>query len=403
MKLSREETEKYLEDRRQKGFTVIQVMVLHDVKNAVNFYGDSALIHHEVDKPLTTAGNSVDDPMQYDYWDHMDYVIGLAREKGLYMALVPVWGSNVKNGSVNRQQARKYALWLSERYKDMTHIIWMNGGDIKGSDSTSIWNEIGSAIRENGSGQLITFHPFGRTRSSMWFHDEAWLDFNMFQSGHRRYDQDTLGFCYGEDNWKYVKDDYCMEPAKPTLDGEPSYEGIPQGLHDTTQPYWTDSDIRRYAYWSIFAGACGFTYGHNAIMQFHKISDAKSSYGVKETWDAALNAPGATGMKYLKQIILSRSYFDRVPAPELIAGRQGKGYDYLAATKGDNYAFIYTCNGSTMKIDLRKMKMKRIRISWFNPRSGIFDPIGTFEGTGIKDFDPPGKKATGNDWVLVLE
>lgn len=65
----------------------------------------------------------------------------------------------------------------------------------------------------------------------------------------------------------------------------------------------------------------------------------------------------------LKQIILSKSYFDRVPAPELIAGIQGEGYDYLAATKGGNYAFIYTCNGNPMKIDLGKMNMKRIRIS----------------------------------------
>jgi len=82
---------------------------------------------------------------------------------------------------------------------------------------------------------------------------------------------------------------------------------------------------------------------------------------------------------------------------------QGGGYDYLAVTKGDHNAFIYTCNGSIMKIDLGKMKMKRITISWFNPRSGMFNPIGTFEGTGIKAFDPPGEKAAGNDWVLVLE
>jgi hypothetical protein len=27
--------------------------------------------------------------------------------------------------------------------------------------------------------------------------------------------------------------------------------------------------VRRYAYWSVFAGSCGHTYGHNAIMQFY--------------------------------------------------------------------------------------------------------------------------------------
>jgi hypothetical protein len=51
-------------------------------------------------------------------------------------------------------------------------------------------------------------------------HDMAWLDFNMFQSGLRRYDQDTLGLRYGEDNWKYMVADYNKTPVKPSLDGE---------------------------------------------------------------------------------------------------------------------------------------------------------------------------------------
>ncbi|OFY65069.1 MAG: hypothetical protein A2Y71_15450 [Bacteroidetes bacterium RBG_13_42_15] len=63
----------------------------------VNIYGDSALICHDVSRPLTTNGNSFDDPIQYDFWDHVDYLIDLARENGLYMTLIPVRGSNVRN------------------------------------------------------------------------------------------------------------------------------------------------------------------------------------------------------------------------------------------------------------------------------------------------------------------
>jgi hypothetical protein len=402
-KLSREDVEKYFEDRRQKGFNVIQVMVLQNVKKAVNVYGDSALIDKDIARPFTTTGNSFYNPEQYDYWDHIDYLINLAREKGLYIALVPLWGSNVRNGSITREKAEIYARWLAGRYKDKSNVIWINGGDIKGSDSTAIWQTIGSALRQISPGQLITFHPFGRTQSSEWFHNETWLDFNMFQSGHRRYDQDTLGLCYGEDNWKYVVNDYDKIPIKPTLDGEPSYEGIPQGLHDPTQPYWSDSDVRRYAYWSVFAGSCGFTYGNNAIMQFHKDGDPESAYGVREDWDVALNAPGASQMRYLKELMLSGSYFDRIPAQDLIAGKQGERYDYLVATKGRDYAFIYTCNGSTMNINLERMQLTRIKASWYNPRNGEFTKIDTYEAKGIITFDPPGEKADGNDWVLILD
>jgi hypothetical protein len=402
-KLTREEAEKYLEDRKQKGFNVIQVMVLHNVLKAVNIYGDSALISNEIDRPNITPGNSPDDPTQYDYWDNVDYIVDLAAEKGLYLALVPVWGSNVKSGHVSIDQADRYAEWLSKRYKDHKNIIWMNGGDVKGSDSTAIWNKIGSVIRKNCPSNLITFHPFGRTQSSEWFHNEAWLDFNMFQSGHRRYDQDTSGLAYGEDNWKYMNDDYNKTPVKPSLDGEPSYEAIPQGLHDPSQPYWTDSDVRRYAYWSVFAGGCGFTYGHNAIMQFRKRDNTLPSYGAREYWDEALNAAGASQMIHLKNLMMSKPYFERVPAPGIIAGRNGEKYDYLAATMGKDYAFIYTSNGRGVNINCQKIGWNGYKASWYNPRDGKYEPVMTFNSVGIVKFDPPGKRGNGNDWVLVLE
>src|SRR5689334_12378924 len=114
-KLTREEAEKYLEDRREKGFTVIQVMVLHSLA-AVNVYGDSALVKRSVAHPLTIKHDSVHDH-KYDYWDNVDYIVDLAAKKGLYMAMVPVWGTNVKSGWVSREDAKTYATWLAHRYK----------------------------------------------------------------------------------------------------------------------------------------------------------------------------------------------------------------------------------------------------------------------------------------------
>jgi hypothetical protein len=403
IKLTREEAEKYLEDRKMKGFNVIQVMVLHDIKKAVNVYGDTALVNNRIDMPRVTPGSSFDDPAQYDFWDHIDYIISLAASKGIYMALVPVWGSNVRSGQVSREQAEKYAAWIAGRYHNMNNVIWLNGGDVKGSDSTEIWKTIGRTIRQVNKDQLITYHPFGRTQSSVWFHNEPWLDMNMFQSGHRRYDQDTTDLAYGEDNWKYVNSDYSLLPAKPTLDGEPSYEGIPQGLHDTTQPYWTDSDVRRYAYWSVFAGGCGFTYGHNAVMQFYKPSDRNPSYGAKIYWDVAINAPGSSQMKYLKKLLLSKPYFERVPSQDMLASAKGDRYDFIAITKGNDYLFAYTCNGSEFSLETGKLPWKRFMASWYDPRNGSKRVIGTNEEKDFTTFDPPGDKLLGNDWVLVLE
>ena len=92
-------------------------------------------------------------------------------------------------------------------------------------------------------------------------------------SGHRRYGQRngdgdyTIKENTEEDNWRYVDASQQMTPLKPVLDGEPSYEDIPQGLHDFSAPRWQDYDVRRYAYWSVFAGSFGHTYGHNSIIR----------------------------------------------------------------------------------------------------------------------------------------
>jgi hypothetical protein len=91
---------------------------------------------------------------------------------------------------------------------------------------------------------------------------------------------------------------------KPVLDGEPSYEDIPQGLHDFSAPRWQDYDVRRYAYWSVFAGSCGHTYGHNSIMQFMR-PGVLGSFGAEKAWWDAMRDPGYLQMKYLKQLMLS--------------------------------------------------------------------------------------------------
>jgi hypothetical protein len=404
-KLNREEAETYLEDRKQKGFNVIQAMVLHTVP-AVNVYGDSAMINSDIARPLVTEGNSPEDEAAYDYWDHVDFIIDKAAEKGIYMALVPVWGSPVKDGKVSPEQAKIYAAFLAERWKDRSNIIWLNGGDIKGSDSIAVWQEIGNTINEIATNHLITYHPRGRTASSDWFHNEPWLDFNMVQSGHRRYDQDTSKNevkHYGEDNWKFMAVDWNLSPVKPTIDGEPSYEGIPHGLHDINEPRWKDADVRRYGYWSVFAGAFGYTYGQNSVMQMHSKVDTTTAYGSTELWSDAIHAPGAVQMQYLKKLMLSRpDYFERIPDQSLIA-ENGEQYNRLMATRTGSYAFIYNYNGRDMKINMGKIKGDKVKASWFNPRNGEETVIGEVENTGIQTFQPDGGQQDGNDWVLVLE
>jgi hypothetical protein len=403
-KLKREDAEKYLDTRSQQGFNVIQVMVVHGTGD-VNAYGDSALTNKNITTPKVTPGNTFGKDDQYDYWDHLDWIIDRAASKGIYVALVPVWGTVVKGAHINPEQAKIYATFLAKRYRDKSNIIWINGGDINGSDSLKTWIAIGNTLHALDPGHLITFHPRGRTQSSKWFQDQPWLSFNCFQSGHRTYSQDTSknDLHYGEDNWRYVQADYAKTPTKPTLDAEPSYENIPYGLHDLKLPRWNDADIRRYGYWSVFAGACGYTYGNNDVMQMHQPSDKGSAYGSKNYWYQSINDPGAREMIYLKKLMLSRPYFGRVPDQSLIAVNQGEKYDRLIATRGKNYAFIYTYNGREMTINAEKLAGSKVKASWYNPRNGQITVIGTYPKSNMLKFNPPGQKKDGNDWVLIID
>ncbi|MFT3738720.1 MAG: glycoside hydrolase family 140 protein [Breznakibacter sp.] len=404
-RLTREETLRYLDARAEQGFNVIQAMALHTL-DACNVYGDSALVGRSVSHPLVTRGSDPTDPLQYDYWDHVDFVVDEAMKRHIHIALVPVWGSNVKSGRVSRDEMTAYGQFIAERYRDKANIIWLNGGDVRGSDSIAIWNILGGQLRKFAPGHLITYHPRGRNSSSRWFQHEKWLDFHMAQSGHRTYEQDndSGGMMFGEDNWRFIQMDLAMEPLRPVLDGEPSYEEIPRGLHDTLQPRWTDNDLRRYAYWSVFAGAAGFTYGHNSIIQFYCVGDKTSAYGAKSSWTDALAAPGALQMKYLKALVLSRSYFDRVPDQSLVVGAsQGDRYDYVVATRGHNYAMFYTYTGKDIHVDLPKLGFKRVVVSWFDPRTGQTEKVGGFPGDRTIEFSTPGEPRPGNDWVLIVD
>ena len=202
-KLNRDEAAYYLEHCRQAGFNVVQVQTINGVP-AMNFYGQYSMIDGFNFKNIDRKG-------VYGYWDHMDYIIKSAASRGIYIGMVCIWGTPVEQGLMNEKEAVAYGKFLAERYKDEPNIIWMIGGDIRGDNKTEVWDALANSIRSIDKGHLMTFHPRGRTTSATWFNDREWLDFNMFQSGHRRYGQRNGDGDYPieenteEDNWRLWK------------------------------------------------------------------------------------------------------------------------------------------------------------------------------------------------------
>ncbi len=388
-----EEASLYLKNRKQKGFNVIQATLVHNMPG--EFAGSLARVKCDV-----TAK---------EYWDHCEEIVGLAEAEGMYMALLPAWGSIVKAGILHLGNVEKYAAYLCDRFGRYPNIIWLLGGDIRGDVNPELYRVFGTRLKEKMPKALVGYHPFGRTSSSIWFSDEKWLDFHMFQSGHRRYDQavlkqwDDVGEeFYGEDNWKYVDRDLKLENRKPTIDGEPSYEWIPQGLHDPKEPYWQAWDVRRYAYWSVFQGAMGHTYGDNAIMQFYHDLSQPGNYGVREVWQEAMHHEGSGHMGHLAALMNSVDFTKGRAAEELLLSGQREKYERIAVFAGPDFIFCYDYTGAEFTISLAGYEDRRMYAYWFDPASGVYSLFREVSGIGGLTLKPPRRYCGQNDWVLVM-
>lgn len=399
-RLDRAETEEYLATRQRQGFNVIQVMVLHTSKMAAR-NGAAALVDGDPGRPRTTPGKDPANADEYDYWDHLDWVIERAAAHGIHVALVPAWGDLAMERQLNEKNVGSYARFLAERYGRASNVVWLNGGDTRSEMRSAVWDELGTTIKRIAPRQLMTFHPIGRTTSSWQWHEAPWLDFNMFQSGHRSYAQEGP-HAIAEDNWRYVAQDLARTPPKPTIDGEPSYENIPHGLHEADQPRWQAGDVRRYGWWSVMAGAFGHTYGENHVMQFFAAGSKDANFEPNLHWRPALQAVGATQMRHLRSLIESRPILERLPDQSLIVGN-GTRYDRVAASRGRGYAFAYSYTGAPFVMRLGAIAGRKVKASWYSPRDGGFTAAGVFPNRGERRFDPPGESKPGNDWVLVLD
>jgi hypothetical protein len=411
---SREDADLYLKDRAAKRFTVIQTIVAHwgglEVPNA---YGQTVFTGGDVARPNNA------------YFEQVDYVVDKAASLGLYVAMVPIWSKEYvtrEKSVLTKTSAFSYGKFLGLRYRDKP-VIWILGGDWFADGVEDIWRAMAAGIAEgDGGNHLKTYHPKSPRSSSQWFHQDAWLDFNMIQSGHSVLNR----------GYELVAADWSLTPVKPVVEGESGYENIadsfgtggyeniPGGL--VPQKRIDANDVRRFAYCALFAGAAGYAYGCNEIFG---IRGSRGTGGRARTgeaampWKEALQRPGALQMGHLRTLIESRPMLNRIPDQWLVLNDPLGTAERIEACRASDgsYAFIYTATGQKLVIRVvdriyDKLSGKAVRAWWFDPRNGTSRRIGEFSKTPTAketpwsgtflSFTPP-SSGPGNDWVLVLD
>ncbi len=396
-RLSREDAAHYFAERRRQGFTLVQAVALaeFDGLDTPNRYGVTPFEDRDPDRPVEA------------YWSFVDELVDMAGAHDLYMGLLPTWGDKVTSmwgigpAIFDVENARRYGAWLGRRYRDRRHMVWILGGDRpavrEGNDFRPIWRAMAAGIRAGVDGPaLLTYHPNGGLSSTEWLHDEPWLDVNMMQSGH--------GGGHDVPVWDMIEHDYRLDPAKPVLDGEPNYEDHPVKPWPTWDPstgYYRDDDVRRQLYRSVFAGACGVTYGHHSIWQFWTPERDPINHPDR-AWQAALIRPGAEQVGRLRRLIESRPMLSRVPDQSLLAEDTGSGGAHAQATRDTNgsYAFVFVPDGRPIAVAVDALSGSRLRATWYDPRTGSTSEAGMHERRGTLRLAPP---LAGTDWVLVLD
>jgi len=401
-RLDSAEANKYLSDRADKGFNVIQAVVLAELDglNTPNANGDIPLIENDPTKPNGA------------YFEHVDYMLGIADRLDLYMAILPSWGEWVtpRFGDYifkNTSDAYTFGNYLGQRFRGFQNIIWVLGGDRlpdERKEGIAIWRAMAEGVTDGVNGTdrfdkeadysttLMTYHCFAP--SSDFFREDAWIDFHSWGSYHNA-NEEKRAYTIAQEMWKDLN--------TPIINLEPAYEKIPKNYEPNAKAgYFDASDVRRHAYWSVFTGAFGHTYGAHPIWQMYNKDVGPRSTYTPMYWSEALNLEGANDMKHIKHLLLSRPNENRTPALNIIK-EQTEGTHHISAFKGETYAMIYIPEGNDFQVKMGFIEGAKVKAWWFNPRDGTSLYINEYINEGEISFYPLGEPNKGNDWVLVLD
>ena len=392
-RLNREDADYYLKNRADKGFTVIQTVILAEFDGLTqpNQYGQLPLLNNDPAQPNEA------------YFKHVDYVVNKANALGMILGLLPTWGDkfNKKWGKgpeiFTPQNARTYGEYVGKRYKNKG-VIWILGGDRNPETEKhfAIIRAMAEGINAgNAATQLMTYHPMGPGNSAAFFHKDNWLNINMVQSGH-----ETKNL----KNYISQRQNYALFPVKPTLDGEPRYEDHPIGFK-VENDYFTSHDTRQAAWWAVLSGACGHTYGNHNIWQMYDAAKNPAVTGARTHWRRALDQEGAFQVGFMRKLLESHPWPQLLPDQNSIknSNPEGAGYQVAALGENHNFLFVYTPTGKTVEVDLLQFSAPKLVAYWFNPRDGHTAKIGDFvPNDALQGFKTPVACPT-CDWVLVID
>ena len=377
--LNKKETELYLDNRKEKGVTILMVNLLE------HKFSDHAPANYYKDQPFT--GKPFRTPNE-PYFTYADWVIREAGNRGMAVLLCPLylgwkygdegWGGELKKAS--DEDLEYWGNYIGKRYKDYKNIVWCVGGDADPSlEREKVLSFVRGLKEADDGSHIFSAHCIPEEFAVTHWDGEKWLNVNNVYS-------------YSKSLYQLCKTAYERKPVMPFYLIESAYENE----HNSTP-----EQLRREAYWPVLSGGMGYVFGNCPIWHF----SSDSSYCQWTPWQTQLDGPGSMSMMYLQRLMLSRPWFLLEPDFNHVVLVAGYGVwgseDYVTAAKSSDGSTMiaYMPRAREVSVNLNKLKCDEVRCWWYNPASGEASEIGNFKAMGIRKFMPP---STG-DRVLVID
>jgi hypothetical protein len=378
VQLSKADIDYYLDNRKEKGFTVIMVNLIEHkfCANAPNNYYNEPPF---TAKPFITPNEP--------YFNHADYVIESAARRGIIVLLCPLylgyncgdegWCHEVQSASF--EDLRFWGQYVGERYNKHDNIVWCIGGDTDPSVIKDKVLECVKGILEKDKRHLFTAHNQPESFANSPWKGEQWLTINNVYS-------------YSTVLYQQCKKAYEQIPAQPFFMMESAYENEHQS---------SARRLRSEAYWPVLCGGTGHIFGNCPIWHF----GAHTGWCNLTDWKSELDNTGSVSMDHLQHLFRSHSWHLLVPDFSHRVLTEGYGtwgkedYATAACTSDGSTIIAYLPTSRQITIDMTNILVEKAKCLWYNPSSGEFKEIGIFETKGMQQFTPPAD----GDWVIVID
>lgn len=381
-----EEWETYLEDRRAKGFNVIQFATTQWRGLLADRNGEVA---------FTGSGRISINPR---FFQGLDARVDQVNHAGLVAAPVLLWalprgqGRELSPGYyLPEDEAVLLARYTLARYQG-NHVVWILGGDgAYTGEFEQRWKNIGRRVFEDDPPGLVAQHPHGSSWIGEEYKDEEWLDIIGYQSSHSNGEKVVNWINKGPMSRQWDR-----LPARPIMNLEPNYEMIRNQI--------TAEDVRNASYWSLFATpVSGLTYGHNSIWPWLYEGEIIVNHEKTEgypSWEEAMHFPGSSQVGYLAEFIRSFDWWKFRPALELLAEQPGDEIynHFISIVKNPENGDILCYLPVKGEVKIHNLFNESFDVKWFDPVENTYTEKGNSGSGNIMKFVSPKDQ----DMVLVL-